>query len=330
MFLLKRYLKCCCLLFLLTIISFKINIYAQGVNQEKAQATSKKGISVDFSDESKKIPLQILNTWDSIPYVQISDNEEFMNYISSVGIQEGAELISETERKKLNETLVKMCLAFSKEGEGEYFAFRTPDGPQWAISKDHIRAVVSTNSIDPKELIYTKLRSVLLKSASGRENSYKDFWVGVCFDKEILYKNLGIEKSVYIPKYGITIQKEEKFHTFYSDIYEPYQKSKQAKVQKNKSNKIKEEDRWPFYVHFNEPPLFEETPSMLDVYKENGYLLTVDVHFFVKRTEGRPPCPIIVRFYWNPEFQIWIPSDFASGFLEKILDFIGPGVKELF
>ena len=171
-----------------------------------------------------------------------------------------------------------------------------------------------------------------LKNAVKPADSYKGFWEGICLDPKVLKEQLGEEKTAYMPRYGITIKRMERYNTFYQEYKDPYNKSIMAEDRSDINQDLLEPERYPFVLKTWLVTLFSEKPMALDVFREQGYLLTADVHLMVHRGLGRPNGAVTLRFYWNPEYKVWIPHDFMKGGIDSMLvpDYGGAGVEELF
>lgn len=303
------------------IISGEEAVKIHATNVQNAARTNKK----------LQIPFDLLKRWEQMPYQKISSEAAFSNYIANVKKAGDVKELTGEQEEKLNHSLVSFFRAYHDGNERVFFDFRTPPGPKWELSPGALNQCIASGKVPTNQLTYENLRSFLLKEETGGESGYENFWQGACLDPEVLVGLLGDKKNSFIPEYGVTIHKSKRFSTFYSDINEPYRyliQKKYLKPDESKSDAIPEVDMWPLYWRFTDFPAFEETPTMLEMFKESGYLLFADIHCFVNRST-KPPCPVLVRFYWNPQLNVWIPEGFATGAIQKIWDYMGEK-KELF
>ena len=322
----KRYLN----LLLVCILGWTWNM--PGAEEEKVVVPE--NLPWAILDRAKEKVYPILKTWMEVPYTATSDGEKLKAHLAGLELNEGSASLSEEERAKLNEALLNLCLAFSTGKEEDYFAFRTPKGPKWEISSPYLTMLYKKLKEEEKEINYENLSSALIEYTLAGRKSYENFWTGVCLDAPTLEKHLGKERSIYLPKYGITIRKTEQFETFASKYTDEYIESDRSE---EITEKIKEnwDTRYPFFWQCwdYENPSFQESPSMRSVYKENGNLLIADIHLMVERGEEKPPCPVILSLYWNPEFKVWIPCGFSTAGLYRMQDYnliIGVTPMELY
>ncbi|MCR5554178.1 MAG: hypothetical protein K6F29_01435 [Bacteroidales bacterium] len=307
--------------------------------------STKTNISNNITDIEfrKKLPYLMLETWEKLPYQKITSDSSFSNYLASIKIQGNSDVISDEQRKKLNESLLKMFFAFNEGTEKAYYDFRTPEGPQWkftpltlGIQVASFKSKVKNN--ESADFTFENLKQALFQNISGNGEGYKNFWLGVCLDEQEMRACLGDEKISVIPRYGITVYKTERFSSFESDFIDPqiYLRQRDSlKESKNKNDSQEEvteakayKEMWPlFYNISGYQPNFEEHPTMRETYKKEGHLIFADIHCFVERNQ-QIPCPVLARFYWSSQFNIWIPEGFTVGGLNA-RDFIAK-LKEVF
>ena len=195
----KRYLN----LLLVCILGWTWNM--PGAEEEKVVVPE--NLPWAILDRAKEKVYPILKTWMEVPYTATSDGEKLKAHLAGLELNEGSASLSEEERAKLNEALLNLCLAFSSGKEEDYFAFRTPKGPKWKISSPYLTMLYKKLKEEEKEINYENLSSALIEYTLAGRKSYENFWKGVCLDAPTLEKHLGKERSIYLPKYGITIRK---------------------------------------------------------------------------------------------------------------------------
>ena len=300
----------------------------------EAQTSAEDISKLSKEEKMKKFVYPLLEKWNNLPYTATSNKEYLKEYLAGIELNEGSASLTEEEREKLNEALLNLCLGFSTGVEEDYFAFRTPKGPEWGLNCDEIWLLADSlkKSLEDKEWTYENIRETALKNAVKPALYYKGFWEGICLDPKVLKEQLGEEKTAYMPRYGITVKRMERYNTFYQEYKDPYNKSIKAEDRSDINQDLLEPERYPFVLETWLVTLFSEKPMALDVFREQGYLLTADVHLMVKRGLGRPNGAVTLRFYWNPEYKVWIPHDFMKGGIDSMLvpDYGGAGVEELF
>ncbi len=277
------------------------------------------GLPWEIKENRKEKVYPILISWLDLPYTPLNDGLKLKEYLAGIELNEGSALLTEEERAKLNEVLLNLCLGFSTGVEEDYFAFRTPKGPEWRIQQSHLVNIYAMKGMEGGDFSYNTIFAEVLKNAVGERGSYKNFWKGICLDPKVLNERLGEEISIYIPHYGITVKKTERFELFKTEYTEPFrEQSRQEEDKLSAEGKIGEAS--PFFLEYwtYQQISFQESPSQRSVYKDQGTLLLADIHLLVERGQDQPPGPVFIRFYWSPEFKVWIPCGFTVGKLNGV------------
>ena len=244
----------------------------------EAQTSAEDISKLSKEEKMKKFVYPLLEKWNNLPYTATSNKEYLKEYLAGIELNEGSASLTEEEREKLNEALLNLCLGFSTGVEEDYFAFRTPKGPEWSLKWDKVLILFDNlkTSLKDKEWTDENIRKIAFKNAVKPADSYKGFWEGICLDPKVLKEQLGEEKTAYMPRYGITVKRMERYNTFYQEYKDPYNKSIMAEDRSDINQDLLEPERYPFVLKTWLVTLFSEKPMALDVFREQGYLLTAE------------------------------------------------------
>jgi hypothetical protein len=252
---------------------------------------------------SPKVPVRVIKStfaaWQNLPYVDITNDSNFANYISSTPIRT-VEHVSPDQKAMIYSCLVKMFLAYHDGSMEAYMSFRAPRGINWSLDPDAIDNMLevwSSATNAPALQNEQELWNWFARYTSGGDY-YSNFWTGVCLDPGSLTDSLGSAKGPL--QYGIRVYKLHRMSTLYEEVQD----------YASRTNLM-----WALYystMYFREPT----TPRKLLQLKHE--LVVADVFGFIKRKQPYAPQPLLARFYWSSAEHMWVPMDLCVGALNHV------------
>ena len=142
-----------------------------------------------------------------------------------------------------------------------------------------------------------------LKKISGG-NYYEKFWEGVCLSNltSQKLKDLGVPGSSL--NYGVHVYTSTQYRGLEADLESMIAYDHVAW-------------QWIYFRSYQ----FKEYPGSKEILKQDNEIIYADSFFFIKRKTPYPPRPIVIRYYWNCLYNVWIPTSLALGGLHTDLSF---------